>query len=117
MPAIIPTRLRTLRFSADLRQQDIADALHIARVTYSNYERGTRDPNPDMLTALAAFFGVSTDYLTGNTEFARSYADYSEKERYIFENLSLLNENAIDYLVSVVKHETPSAENVLKKHP
>ena len=33
-------RLRDLREDWDLRQQDIADLLHISQTVYSRYERG-----------------------------------------------------------------------------
>lgn len=56
-------RLTQLRHDRKLTQQQVADALHIARTTYASYEQDTRNPDCTMLEALSRFYHVSIDYL------------------------------------------------------
>jgi len=58
-------RLIALRKERDLTQAECAKANHIQRSTYSGYETENKEPNYEMLCALADFFGVTTDYLLG----------------------------------------------------
>ena len=66
-------RLRDLREDRDLRQQDIADLLHISQTVYSRYERGFQTIPVPHLLALADFYGTSTDYLLGRTSVPTPY--------------------------------------------
>ena len=61
-------RLRDLREDGDLKQKDIAEYLHIAQNTYSQYENGTRSLPIEILIKLASYYNVSTDYLLGLTD-------------------------------------------------
>ena len=56
-------RLRALREDADIKQKDIAAALHIKPNTYNRYECGVNEPDIAMLLKMADFFGVSMDFL------------------------------------------------------
>ena len=58
-----PENLRLCRLQKGLRQEDMANELHITRQTYCNYENGQRMPSADMIVAMATFLGVSTDDL------------------------------------------------------
>lgn len=58
-------RIRALREDRDLKQSAVAALLHISQATYSRYESGALDIPTGVLIALAAFYGVSTDYLLG----------------------------------------------------
>ena len=60
-------RIRALREDRDLKQSAVAALLHISQATYSRYESGALDIPTGVLIALAAFYGVSTDYLLGLT--------------------------------------------------
>lgn len=62
------TRLTELRKNKNLTQQDVADHLKISRSTYAQYETGRREPDFNTLQTLADFFGVTTDYLLGQTD-------------------------------------------------
>lgn len=66
-------RLRELREDADLRQQSIADYLHIRQNTYSQYESGQRQIPLEALSMLADFYHVSVDYLLGRTDVSTPY--------------------------------------------
>ena len=63
----LPEKLMQLRICRDLTQKALAQFLHCSTGTVSNYENGVHSPDYDTLLRLAAFYGVSTDYLLGNT--------------------------------------------------
>lgn len=58
-------RLKEKRKEANLTQQEIADKLHVNRVTYTNWEKGNREPNFKNLIELANLLETTTDDLLG----------------------------------------------------
>ena len=66
-------RIRDLREDHDLTQQQVADYLKIRQNTYSQYETGARQMPLEVLTALAALYKTSTDYLLGLTDHKVPY--------------------------------------------
>lgn len=62
------TRLRDLREDKDLTQKQLAKYLNCSQVCYSRYELGQRDIPTDVLIKLAAFYGVSIDYILRQTD-------------------------------------------------
>lgn len=64
---IFRDRMKKLREGRDLTQQALADALSIGKSAIALYETEKRQPDPDTLRKLAAFFHCSTDYLLGLT--------------------------------------------------
>lgn len=61
------TRIRDLREDHDMKQKEVANYLHCSQQVYSNYELGQRDIPTAVLIALANLYGVSIDYLLGQT--------------------------------------------------
>lgn len=66
-------RIRDLREDNDLTQKQVADYLKIKQNTYSQYETGTRQIPVEVLTALAALYKTSVDYLLGITDRKEPY--------------------------------------------
>ena len=64
---IFSIRLKTLRKEREKTQEDMSKLLHIQRSTYGEYERGKIMPPVSKIKVLADYFGVSVDYLMGNT--------------------------------------------------
>ena len=60
-------RLKELRDEQGLTQEEVANAIGVEAGAYSNYERETRTPDVQKLTALADFYRVTIDYLCGRT--------------------------------------------------
>ena len=60
--------LKTLRTSKKILQEDMASLLNCNLRTYQRYERGESEPNLETLVALADYFRVSLDYLTGRSD-------------------------------------------------
>ena len=61
-------RLRDLREDHDLTQKELGEAINLPQRTYSSYETGGRMIPPEVLCALADFYGVSVDYLLRRTD-------------------------------------------------
>ena len=59
--------LKLLRNEKNMSQQELADALGISKSSIDMYERGERQPNFEVLEAIADFFNVDIDYLLGRT--------------------------------------------------
>lgn len=53
------TTIRKLRGNAGLSQQDVADAVGIARATYVKLENGGREPKQSEILALARYYEIS----------------------------------------------------------
>ena len=58
-------KLKELRLSAGLTQQQLAAQLGVTKSVVSYYELQERYPSPEVLIKIASVFHVSTDYLLG----------------------------------------------------
>lgn len=65
-------RLKDLRLQKKISMRETANQLNIPYTTYVNYEKGTREPNSEMLIKLANYFNVSIDYLICRTDNAQT---------------------------------------------
>lgn len=68
-------RLKILRKSNNLKQEDIADILKIKQTQYSRYELGKNKMEIERYIALAEFYNVSLDYLAGLIDEPRKLHD------------------------------------------
>lgn len=64
-PSIWARQLKELRERNNLSQADVAKILHCSQVAYGMYELGKRKLPIERLIALAKFYNVSLDSLTG----------------------------------------------------
>lgn len=60
--------IKALREDNDLTQTALGKILNVNQITISQYERGIRQLNPNMIIAYAKYFNVSTDYILGLTK-------------------------------------------------
>ena len=58
-------RLRQLRLSKGLTQEELAEVLHISKETISRYESGLREPSISTLAAIVDFYDVDFNYILG----------------------------------------------------
>ncbi len=65
-------RIRNLREDRDLTQTEIAEILNCSQRIYSNYERGRRYSDGNLI-ALAHYHNTSIDYLLGLTDERTPY--------------------------------------------
>ena len=61
------SRLRALRKERGLTLQQLAKHFGMSHTTLSKYDTGSRKPDMEMLKKLSDFFGVSVDYLIGES--------------------------------------------------
>lgn len=64
-----PARLRKLREERRQSRVVVSELCGLSRGAIRYYERGERAPTMDALIAIADYFEVSLDYLTGRTNF------------------------------------------------
>ena len=64
----IAQRLREVRTSQKLTQEQFADKIKYARNTVMCWETGRRLPGSDAISSIATQFNVSSDYLLGLTD-------------------------------------------------
>ncbi len=61
-------RLLELRTERGLSQRDMAKICNVSQGTYNNWENCKTQPSIGQLISLAKFFGVSVDFLIGNSD-------------------------------------------------
>ncbi len=66
-------RIRDLREDRDLTQAQLGKAIGVSQRTYAYYESGQRTLPPEVLIALARFYGTSVDYLLDLTDQPAPY--------------------------------------------
>lgn len=66
---MLALRLKELRKKAGITQEQLAAAIDVERSSVGKYESPTKpvQPSSEVLLKLASYFGVTTDYLLGNT--------------------------------------------------
>lgn len=77
------SRLKDLRNERKLTQDDLGKLLNVSGKTIGTWERDSRQPNIESINKLATIFGVTTDYLLGNSDEKKSqkYYKLSDKEK------------------------------------
>lgn len=94
MNSIFSARLRSHRKELKRTQEQMAQLLNVRRSTYGEYERGKIMPPVDKIKILADYFGISVDYLMGNTNI-KSHRERSEYDAYdVSEHMNII----LDYL-------------------
>ena len=66
-------RIRNLREDTALTPAEVGKQINVPQRTYAYYESGERMIPPQVLIALAQFYGVSVDYLLGLTDQKAPY--------------------------------------------
>ena len=81
-------RLVQLRKKRGLTQQQIADEIGVNRGSYSNWEKGKREPSFENLIKLADILNTTTDFLLGqsNINFGNNSEVYEEYKKLLSQN-------------------------------
>lgn len=87
-------RIKELRKSKGVSQTELANALKVSQQTISSYENGTRDPDPETLTAISKYFNVSVGYLLGETNIPHRYED---ADKFLSKLKKELNNRGFDF--------------------
>lgn len=64
---MLSEQIRALRTVQGITQVELAQVLGVTKQSVSNWENDNILPSIDMLSRLADYFGVSTDYLLGRS--------------------------------------------------
>lgn len=59
----VKSTIKRLRAEKGINQEQLAEQLHVTRQAVSNWEVGKTQPDIEMLTQIAEYFGVSVEYL------------------------------------------------------
>lgn len=88
--------LAELRQDSGMTQKDLAEKMHLASSSISNYETGHRSPAAEFICQAADMFGVTTDYLLGRANvnipvdvMRRDYVSGQQVETVVDKLLSL----------------------------
>lgn len=61
-------RIKQMRVSKRMKQEELAKILNVSQASLSGYETGKYEASLETYKFLADYFGVSLDYLLGNTD-------------------------------------------------
>jgi transcriptional regulator with XRE-family HTH domain len=92
----IGERISRLRTAKNETQKEMATALFVDRVTVSQWENGERDIKTGNIVSIAAYLGVSTDYLLGVSDIKTTNSDIQSIAK-----TTGLSEEAINELSSI----------------
>lgn len=94
----ISLRLKEIRKTAKLTQNDIANVLGTTREAYGMYESGKRQISLKVLDDLAQYYNVSIDYLVGRV-------DSEKEEMELLETYRKLDSRGKQTILSLAKIE------------
>lgn len=94
--SIFSVRLIELRTKNNIMAKDIASDIGISKQAFSQYEKQQSTPSADILIAIAEYFGVSIDYLTGRTDdpgvsYCNNELQATPEELELLDDFRLLN--------------------------
>ncbi|WP_238591011.1 helix-turn-helix domain-containing protein [Oceanobacillus picturae] len=75
---ILGKRMKFIREKKDIKQKEVALALGVSPYQLSRYESGKSKPDPELITKIAKYYSVTTDYLHGLSD----QPQLSEKEAF-----------------------------------
>lgn len=84
--------LKAARLQKNISQKEVAEAIGVAKSTYSLYESGKREPNVKTIKKIADFLGVSGDSLLGTDTEVNTLAAHHEGEEFTPEELAEIEE-------------------------
>lgn len=102
-------RIKQLRMEAGILQADLAQQLKVRQNTVSTWETGRSEPDLDALRELSRIFGVSIDYILGNTDIknpltSEDMSGLTEKQIKILEMMGELPEQDQDDLIQQAEY-------------
>lgn len=93
-------RFKELRVKNGYRtQQDLAAVLFVNQTAVSQWERGVTIPSPPILLKLSELYGVSTDYLLGRTDEAKSSSNIRVSDEH--DRTITLDDDALELIDSL----------------
>mgnify|MGYP005961224545 FL=1 len=93
--------IKELRISKGLKQSDLANLLHVAQTTISNWENDRTEPDFDSLRQMTELFDVSADYLLGQSDVKKKEKPVVKDDR-LNRKLELLNDENLQRMEDYV---------------
>ena len=104
-------RLKEIRKSKNISQEQAANSLGISVRAYQNYEYEQREPNIEMINKLADFYGVTTDYLLGREPLPNPLAACEKDEAAVIEKYLSLPSEARKCTLNVLRQLGETAQS------
>lgn len=92
--------LKQLREDRGITQSELSKALKISPSTVGMWEQGRREPDYEMLSQIADYFNVSTDYLLGRKS---TPAYLSKKQSTLLGTFDMLNVEGQNLIMKLVR--------------
>ena len=92
-------KVKALRESASLTQEELADKCDVSWRTISNLERGLVVPDLCMLIKIAEIFQVKLDDMVNLNIVTNKSWSRLEREQFLIEKIKLASDNIVDYLL------------------
>ena len=109
--SIISKKLTEIREFHHLSMKQVAEGIGMKPDSYRNYESGRLQPNLDILSKLADFYHVTTDYLLGRETGEPETIDRLASEF----NMTALEKKILDNYLSLPKHMRTNLMEFLHK--
>lgn len=103
---MIGKRLKELRTTEGLTQQELAKILNVSSMSISFYENEQRKPDSDFIISVSKYFGVSTDYLLG-------LINAKDKENIDISKVTGLNDFSLTILEKSSKEKNNTAADII----
>jgi transcriptional regulator with XRE-family HTH domain len=78
---MLKDKLKELRKKNNLTQVEFAKIFTISNGTVGNWESGIRQPDNEMLSKIADYYGVSVDYILEREKSSSSSDELNEREK------------------------------------
>ena len=109
-------RLKQLLTEHHITQRQLSHSLNIASSTLNGYANDYREPDFGTLISLADYFGISVDYLLGNSEIPNYTASFSDEQAgrlmYYYGRLSpRMKKLLIAEAQLLLKHDPPNGDD------
>ncbi len=99
---ILAVKVKALRESADLTQEELASRCNVSWRTISNLERGQVVPDLLMMIQIAQIFNTSLDDILSLSIKDTKSKSRLEREQFLVEKIRFLNDRALDFLLDEV---------------
>lgn len=95
-------RIKTVRESLKLTQEEFGKKIGSARNTIANYENGNRKPSNSVILSICREFNVSEDWLRHGT--GEMFLEIPEEDEYFKAATMISKENDTDAMNAIIKY-------------
>ena len=95
-------RIKKLRKTLELTQQEFADRIGMKRNTVANYETGRNDPSASVVSLICREFNVNEEWLRNGT--GEMFIEVSEDDEYTRAAASIAQNNDVEIMSLLVEY-------------